>query len=810
MAGGGKAERHGELVLTDKGFKKIEDIKVGDIVITPKNTKETVESVWPQGLVDIYQVTFQDGRTIDCCGNHLWQMHIAGKPGEKVADTKQLKVIVDRENLKGKGVRTKLPITPLAAPLDLPATEKLPMPPYVLGAILGDGYIRDDASADLTSMDAHITDRISSCGYNVGKGVGKGVNKAKSYHISPIREAIRGLKLEGTRSFTKFVPEMYKQSSIQDRFDLIQGLMDTDGYVSKDGKTYYYTVSPQLAGGVKDILFSLGFTVTTTSKVGKYKKDGETIACQVVYTLYIRGANQDKLFSLPRKVERCKPKNVGNKIVDIKLVGKDYATCIGISGWDKLYVTTNFIVTHNSRICLTKNLDSLHDPNFRCTIFRRSAPELLRQGALIDESKNIYPDFKGKWGIQKKTWQFPSGASIAFSAIASDDDLGSWQGSQLSRIFIDEAGDKWTEKQVLFLLSRLRASHSLAHPQLIMTCNPDIDSFLKGWVDFSLDEHTGVPVAGTEDRIRWMITLDNKVYWADSAQESFEIHGKPRGMVYARGMEANEIIKHPPDKLFIPKSFRFIPTGVFDNPYLLPPRNNSYLANLLAQPYVNQLKFLHGSWTARESGSTYFQRAWTPIVPFPPADASARVRAWDFAASEKTSSTDPDYSVGIKMSRDRMGVYYVEDMVRFQARTDKVLKTVIEVGRQDGEEDCQISIPTDPAAAGKTAAKHYVTILAEHGIYAKPMPPNNKSSKLTRFKPLCALAEAGSLRIVEGDWNEAFFLELESFTGEKSTRKLHDDIVDATTDAFTVIARKSNIPTFAITSLTQQSPIPTL
>jgi hypothetical protein len=126
-----------------------------------------------------------------------------------------------------------------------------------------------------------------------------------------------------------------------------------------------------------------------------------------------------------------------------------------------------------------------------------------------------------------------------------------------------------------------------------MTANPDSGSFLKKWVDFCLDE-SGVPKLGTENIIRWFVVLESVVHWADSPEELFELHGKPRGMVYARGMSDDEIKKHHPSRLFMPKSFRFIPTNVFDNPYLLPPRNNSYLANLLAQPRVNQLKYLHG------------------------------------------------------------------------------------------------------------------------------------------------------------------------------------------------------------------------
>ena len=240
-----------------------------------------------------------------------------------------------------------------------------------------------------------------------------------------------------------------------------------------------------------------------------------------------------------------------------------------------------------------KQLDAIHDPLFRCTIFRRTAPELKRQGGLVDESKKIYKHFNADYKSQAQEWWFRSGAQVKFAAIASDDDLGGWQGSQLTRAMIDEAGEGWTEYQVLSLLSRRRTAGSSSHPQLIMTAKPDSKSFLKKWVEFCLDEN-GVPKLGTENIIRWFVVLDSVVHWADSPEDLYKQHGKPRGMIYALNMPEEEIKKHHPSLLFIPKSFRFVPTNVFDNPYLLPPRNNSYLANLLAQPRVNQLKYLHG------------------------------------------------------------------------------------------------------------------------------------------------------------------------------------------------------------------------
>lgn len=83
---------------------------------------------------------------------------------------------------------------------------------------------------------------------------------------------------------------------------------------------------------------------------------------------------------------------------------------------------------------LLKNLDGINDPHYRCTIFRRTAPELLRQGGLIDDSQALYSDFRGEYGSQAKTWKFPSGAKVSFAAIDGDAGLSSWLGSQLVNI----------------------------------------------------------------------------------------------------------------------------------------------------------------------------------------------------------------------------------------------------------------------------------------------------------------------------------------------------------------------------------------
>jgi predicted phage terminase large subunit-like protein len=469
-----------------------------------------------------------------------------------------------------------------------------------------------------------------------------------------------------------------------------------------------------------------------------------------------------------------------------------------------------------SRVCITKNLDGIHDPLFRCAILRRFSPELLNPGGLVDESQQVYSHFTSiPYKTQAKKWVFPSGAEIVFSAISCDADLGGWQGSQLTRFLVDEAGDKWTEKQILFFQSRLRTVGSKIHPQLILTCNPAEESFLKEWVDFCLDPETGVPVAGTENRIRWFVVQDEKARWADSPEECFELYGAPKGLIYGKDLSEAQVdgmSKEDARRLCIPKSFRFIPTNVFDNPYLLPPRNTSYLASLYAQPEVNQLKYLHGSWTAKAIGASHFNRSWVKMVEHPPTDAVLRIRAWDLAAKEEVPNVacTSDYTVGVKMSKDRHGKYTVEDVIRVRKSPHDVLKLIEMTAHADGLEDCKVCIPQDAGAAGITAAGYYQRSLAENGVAVRRVITVGRTGKLVRFGPFCAFADSGSLNVVKADWNDAYFKELEAFDGSKSTATKKDDQVDATSDAFTELVRQLYIQPFAMPSFTRPTNIPTI
>lgn len=459
-----------------------------------------------------------------------------------------------------------------------------------------------------------------------------------------------------------------------------------------------------------------------------------------------------------------------------------------------------------------KNLDSIHKDAFKCTIARKSRPELTRQGGLCSESRQFYEPMGGEFNKTNLVWTFKkSKAEISFLGVPDESVLGGLQGLQTSRLCIDEVGDDWSLDTVLFLLSRLRSADPSLKTQCIMTCNPNHRSFLVDWLEYCLDPETGVPKEGTENIVRWMIVLDGKVHWANSPEECFELYGAPRYMTNGHGMPAEEMLKVDPARLFLPKSFRFIPCGVYDNPYLLPPRNTSYLANLLAQPKKNQLKYLLGSWKNIDVGQGHFKRSWLKMISQNdlPKDLKL-VRAYDIAASEKSEvNRNPDATVGILMGRDNFGNWYLIDMIKIFARPHGVLQAIIGQSKIDGLH-VPIVIPQDGGGSGKIAAQHFISVLSEEGCIVKLDVMSGHSGKLNRGLPFCQVAEAGLVSCCIGSWNEEYFNIMEDFEGTyESMRKNHDDEWDATASGFKILSRSTTLPTFVLpnSEFTRSPPI---
>jgi predicted phage terminase large subunit-like protein len=169
----------------------------------------------------------------------------------------------------------------------------------------------------------------------------------------------------------------------------------------------------------------------------------------------------------------------------------------------------------------------------------------------------------------------------------------------------------------------------------------------------------------------------------------------------------------------------------------------------------------------------FFQRNYFEVVRAAPKK-SVKVRYWDRAATKKTETNDPDYTVGLKLERDADGILYVTDLVRLQQSPLQVQNAIKNTATQDGF-SVKIGIEQDPGQAGVSEADYLLRMLSGFNVKAYKATKD----KVTRSLPVSSQAEAGNIKVVEAKWNEDFFRELENFP-----EGTHDDIVDAFSGAF--------------------------
>jgi len=332
-------------VYTPFGFKKIKDLMVGDLVCTPDGWTVKINLIVPHGMKDVYKISFNDGTYTFCGLEHLWKVKSRFRKEWNIVDVEHLL----KSNLYENDGRPRWAI-PLTKPVYFEDKE-LEIKPYTLGVLLGDGNITTKTPR-LSSVDTEIVDRVNSeldYGFYFSKLNGdncdwflKTTKKPNKY-----RDILKKLKLYGKNSHTKFIPKKYLYNSVEKRVSLLQGLLDTDGYISKDGVVEFYTTSIRLAKDVRFLVQSLGGF--TTIKPKKTKCNDKYFDS---YRLHIRMTDKSMLFSLPRKVDRVcvRTKNpLQRYITNIKLMKKQAeSACIKLDNTDGLYLTNDFIVTHNT------------------------------------------------------------------------------------------------------------------------------------------------------------------------------------------------------------------------------------------------------------------------------------------------------------------------------------------------------------------------------------------------------------------------------------------------------------------------------
>lgn len=359
-AGCGKAQPLDSKIKIPSGWISMGDIKIGDIVNTPNGLTSKVIGLYPQGKKEIFKITFEDGRSTECCKEHLWNVWFYEWGKYKTITTKD---IIDLLQVKSKKDGLYIQLTKP----EIIEDAVLPIDPYLLGLLLGDGFIKNDLR--FTSKDVEIIssiqDRLEENFIIEHKTrydyVIKGIKKSSHY-----RDILRKLGLHGCDSYSKFIPEEFKFASPNQKFDLIAGLMDTDGYVSKGGGVSFTTSSEQLATDITEIIRSLGGLVKIHQGMGAYRtKNGEKKYTSPFWTLQIRHSERERFFKLGRKKDRLSDhyqyKDLKCRIKSIEFTGVKEAQCIMLDSEDHLYITDNYIVTHNTWVATLAAIKALQE-----------------------------------------------------------------------------------------------------------------------------------------------------------------------------------------------------------------------------------------------------------------------------------------------------------------------------------------------------------------------------------------------------------------------------------------------------------------
>jgi hypothetical protein len=345
----GKANPVDSMLLTSNGWIRMGDVKVGDFVIGSDGRPKRVLKVFPQGIKDIYEVCFNDGTSAQSCDEHLWNVNTYIRNWRKNPyQTKTLRQIIN-EGLKFKNGNTKYYI-PVIKPIEFQEKQLL-IDPYVLGCLLGDGCISGRDSIGFSSIDDEIIREIL-VKLPPNHNLVRSGDSPKDYYLTAdgknnyINQALKKYKLNRTNSHTKFIPEDYQYSSIEQRFEFLQGILDTDGHSRKDGIVELTLASKQLIDGVQFIVESLGGIGRMHEKWITYKDEK-----RLYYRMNIKLPPNFTPFKLKRKIETfvAPTKYLPNRaIVDIKYVGKKEALCILIDSEDHLYAVDHCILTHNT------------------------------------------------------------------------------------------------------------------------------------------------------------------------------------------------------------------------------------------------------------------------------------------------------------------------------------------------------------------------------------------------------------------------------------------------------------------------------
>lgn len=341
--GAGKAEPLSNKILThNRGLISFGELTLQDKVYGSDGFPQSITGIFPQGVRPVMKIAFADNTEVYCDEEHLWNCENRYDrekgTGFVTRTTKQIK----EDLVRNPKMYYKIPNTP---PIRFEEKE-LPMHPYLLGVLLGDGCM-SSRDVSITNNDKEILDRVKLLWGNCSTLNRSRPTDAHGLRLKGANEVIRSLGLFSKNSFSKFIPKDYLLGSKQQRLSILQGLMDTDGWVGRNGSTAEFSVrSEQLCKDVTLLARQLGAVAMPYIKMAKEEP-------MFSVRMSFPKEHFNNVFWLKRKADKFKHRsnvaNFGKTIRSIEYSHDEECQCISVANSDRLYLTgENGIVTHNT------------------------------------------------------------------------------------------------------------------------------------------------------------------------------------------------------------------------------------------------------------------------------------------------------------------------------------------------------------------------------------------------------------------------------------------------------------------------------
>lgn len=374
------------VTMADGTTKSWGQVQIGDYLNAPNGKKVKVTDIPVDEYMPIYEITLRDGRKIKASGNHIWSVY--------TQQQRKKPVLLTTEMMMNKGIRNKHNQSLFFIPNGGEVTyekRNTPIDPYTFGLLLAEGCFvphhcyKNRVQFSSSKKDLEFYKTVIP--YNIKE---HSYDKNNSDILIPkCKDILKDLNLFGCKSYTKFIPDLYKYNDKETRLELLKGLMDGDGCATGKGASIFITTSERLADDICSLCRSLGINASYAKKEHSVENKISLhyrVSIFSEISIFKLRRKQEKEYTYHRELKGSKAASYIDKtaISEVRFCGFEMGKCVTVDSPDGLYMIGDYVVTHN---CNKKGIFT-YFKTMNCVKLMMETPSMLKDRTTQKESLN--------------------------------------------------------------------------------------------------------------------------------------------------------------------------------------------------------------------------------------------------------------------------------------------------------------------------------------------------------------------------------------------------------------------------------------